>query len=129
VRRARRHLQRASWPNAWHANVALRPVGIDENALDILARHPLGKGSTRTTHQPQRSLSGVVAARSPSASGFEHVSARLACRASHALRTVQKRYPLLSPREEEVMNLVVSGLTNKRVEGQPGISVITVGFP
>jgi FixJ family two-component response regulator len=41
----------------------------------------------------------------------------------HALRTV---YGLLTQREREVMTLVVSGLPNKRVGGELGISEITV---
>jgi FixJ family two-component response regulator len=41
----------------------------------------------------------------------------------HALRN---RHALLSPREREVMALVVSGLLNKQVGGRLGISEITV---
>jgi FixJ family two-component response regulator len=41
----------------------------------------------------------------------------------HALRA---RYDLLSPREREVMALVVAGLLNKQVGGELGISEITV---
>jgi FixJ family two-component response regulator len=41
----------------------------------------------------------------------------------HALRT---RYGLLTPRERDVMALVVSGLLNKQVGGELGISEITV---
>jgi FixJ family two-component response regulator len=42
------------------------------------------------------------------------------------LRALEERYASLSPREREVMNLVVSGLMNKQVGGELGISVITV---
>jgi FixJ family two-component response regulator len=42
------------------------------------------------------------------------------------LRTLRERYALLSPREREVMALVVSGLMNKQVGGELGISEITV---
>ena len=42
------------------------------------------------------------------------------------LRTLQDRYASLSPRERDVMNLVVSGMMNKQIGGQLGISVITV---
>jgi FixJ family two-component response regulator len=40
--------------------------------------------------------------------------------------TLRERYASLSPREREVMALVVSGLLNKQVGGELGISEITV---
>jgi FixJ family two-component response regulator len=42
------------------------------------------------------------------------------------LEAVRQRYLTLSAREREVMALVVSGLLNKRVAAQLGISEITV---
>jgi FixJ family two-component response regulator len=42
------------------------------------------------------------------------------------LQTLNHRYLSLSPREREVMALVVSGLLNKQVGGKLGISEITV---
>jgi len=42
------------------------------------------------------------------------------------LRTLRDRYASLSGREREVMGLVVSGLLNKQVGGELGISEITV---
>jgi len=42
------------------------------------------------------------------------------------LNELQERYSSLSPREREVMALVVSGLLNKQVGGELGISEITV---
>jgi FixJ family two-component response regulator len=42
------------------------------------------------------------------------------------LRLLQQRYASLTPREQEVMALVVSGLLNKQVGGELGISEITV---
>lgn len=42
------------------------------------------------------------------------------------LRSLRKRYASLSPREQEVMALVVSGLLNKQVGAELGISEITV---
>jgi FixJ family two-component response regulator len=42
------------------------------------------------------------------------------------LRDVHERYRSLTPREREVMVLVVSGLLNKQVGGELGISEITV---
>ena len=43
-----------------------------------------------------------------------------------ALRPVRDRYASLTQREREVMSLVVSGLLNKQVGGELGISEITV---
>ena len=42
------------------------------------------------------------------------------------LRVLRERYASLSPREREVMSLVVSGLLNKQVGGELDISEITV---
>lgn len=42
------------------------------------------------------------------------------------LRAARGRYATLSPRERQVMGLVVSGLLNKQVGGELGISEITV---
>jgi FixJ family two-component response regulator len=42
------------------------------------------------------------------------------------LRVVRDSYASLTPREREVMALVVSGLLNKQVGGELGISEITV---
>jgi FixJ family two-component response regulator len=42
------------------------------------------------------------------------------------MKVLQTRYGSLTPREGEVMNLVVSGLLNKQVGGKLGISEITV---
>lgn len=43
-----------------------------------------------------------------------------------AMRVLRDRHASLSPREREVMALVVSGLLNKQVGGELGISEITV---
>ncbi len=43
-----------------------------------------------------------------------------------SLRVLRERYASLSPREREVMSLVASGLLNKQVGGELGISEITV---
>jgi FixJ family two-component response regulator len=42
------------------------------------------------------------------------------------MRVIRDRYASLSPRERQVMALVVSGLLNKQVGGELGISEITV---
>ena len=51
---------------------------------------------------------------------------RDALRLDSEMHLLRKRYESLSPREREVMALVVSGLLNKQVGGQLGISEITV---
>ncbi len=51
---------------------------------------------------------------------------RAALRDEAELRTLRVNYATLSPREREVMVLVVSGLLNKQVGGELGISEITV---
>jgi FixJ family two-component response regulator len=42
------------------------------------------------------------------------------------MRSIRQNYALLTPREREVLVLVVSGLLNKQVGGELGISEITV---
>ena len=42
------------------------------------------------------------------------------------MQELRKRYASLTPREREVMSLVVSGLLNKQIGGELGISEITV---
>jgi FixJ family two-component response regulator len=51
---------------------------------------------------------------------------RAALRLDSEMRLLRNRYESLSPREREVMALVVSGLLNKQVGGELGISEITV---
>jgi FixJ family two-component response regulator len=49
-----------------------------------------------------------------------------ALRVDAEMRAIRDRYESLTPREREVMGLVVSGLLNKQVGGELGISEITV---
>jgi FixJ family two-component response regulator len=51
---------------------------------------------------------------------------RAALRLDAELRTLRHDYESLTPREREVMALVVSGLLNKQIGGELGISEITV---
>jgi FixJ family two-component response regulator len=51
---------------------------------------------------------------------------RVTRRKQEALTTVRTRYASLTPREREVMALVVSGLLNKQVASELGTSEITV---
>lgn len=59
---------------------------------------------------------------------IEHALARsqAALRQEADLQVLRDRYESLSPRERQVMCLVVSGLLNKKVAGELGISEITV---
>ena len=61
-------------------------------------------------------------------SAIEHALARsdTALRQEAELQVLRERYESLSAREREVMSLVVSGLLNKVVGGELGISEITV---
>lgn len=51
---------------------------------------------------------------------------RVALSSEERMRVLQDRYALLSCRERQVMALVVSGLLNKQIGGELGISEITV---
>jgi FixJ family two-component response regulator len=51
---------------------------------------------------------------------------RVALRENEEMRTLHNCYESLTPRERQVMQLVVSGLLNKQVGGELGISEITV---
>jgi len=51
---------------------------------------------------------------------------RTALRLSSEIGALKTRFESLTPREREVMSLVVSGLLNKQVGGELGISEITV---
>jgi FixJ family two-component response regulator len=51
---------------------------------------------------------------------------RVARQLQAEMRELRGRYESLTPREREVMELVVSGLLNKQVAGELGTSVITV---
>jgi FixJ family two-component response regulator len=51
---------------------------------------------------------------------------RLALNHEAEIRELRNRYALLTPRERQVMALVVSGLLNKQIGGELGISEITV---
>ena len=59
---------------------------------------------------------------------IRHAIERSQATLSHesALQTLRNTYASLTPREKEVMALVVSGLLNKQVAGELGISEITV---
>jgi FixJ family two-component response regulator len=53
-------------------------------------------------------------------------SSEAALRHEASRRTLRSRYDSLTPREQQVMGLVISGLLNKQVGGELGISEITV---
>lgn len=51
---------------------------------------------------------------------------RLRRQAEHGLHDLRSRYETLTPREQTVMALAVSGLMNKQIAGEIGLSEITV---
>jgi len=51
---------------------------------------------------------------------------RAALQAANEMRLLKNRYATLTPREREVMSLVASGLLNKQVAGELGLSEVTV---
>ena len=51
---------------------------------------------------------------------------RAVLRAASEMRPLRDRYAALTPREQEVMALVITGLLNKQIGGELGISEITV---
>jgi len=53
-------------------------------------------------------------------------SSEAALRHEASGRTLRSRYESLTPREQQVMGLVISGLLNKQIGGELGISEITV---
>jgi FixJ family two-component response regulator len=55
-----------------------------------------------------------------------HERSRIALSHEAEIRELHNRYSSLTPRERQVMALVVSGLLNKQVGGELGISEITV---
>jgi FixJ family two-component response regulator len=61
-----------------------------------------------------------------SAVGHAIARSRMTLGREAALQALRESYASLSPREREVMELVVGGLLNKRVGGQLGISEVTV---
>lgn len=42
------------------------------------------------------------------------------------LRSIQEKYQLLTPRERDVLPLVVSGIVNKQTADQLGVSEVTI---
>lgn len=51
---------------------------------------------------------------------------RVALNRDVEIRSLQKAYLSLTPREQQVMSLVVSGMLNKQIGGELGISEVTV---
>jgi FixJ family two-component response regulator len=51
---------------------------------------------------------------------------RVALNRDVEIRALQKAYLSLTPREQQVMSLVVSGMLNKQIGGELGISEVTV---
>jgi len=81
--------------------------------------------------QYRDALTSFESARTLSPSGDPHIDqmierSRAALRLDSEMQALRKCYESLTPREREVMGLVVSGLLNKQVGGELGISEITV---
>ena len=90
-----------------HGNIPASVRAMKAGALDFLPK----------PFQPQDLVTAVDSA-------LEHD--RAARLASEELASLRKRYASLTPREREVMPLVVSGLLNKQAAGQLGITEVTL---
>ncbi|WP_053151060.1 response regulator transcription factor [Pseudomonas sp. Pf153] len=55
-----------------------------------------------------------------------HQRDRVRRESDHARQALEERYAALTPREKQVMALAVSGLMNKQIAGEIGLSEITV---
>ncbi len=105
----------------------LTKLGIDLPVVFITAHAdvPMGvqamkAGAVEFLCKPFREQDLLDAVRSAINKDVEHRS-RLS-----SLATVQKHYDTLTPREQEVMALVVSGMMNKQIAGKLNLSEITV---
>lgn len=92
---------------AGHANVPLAVQAMKAGAMDFLTRPVCGRRLLRAI-EDALACSGAALDRATS------------------VRTIQARHATLSRREQEVMSLVVSGLLNKQVGAELGISEVTV---
>lgn len=89
------------------ADVAMTVRAMKAGAVDVLAK-PVKPGALQEAIREALDRSASILQRKKETSAL------------------QSRYASLSHREQEVMALVVSGLLNKQVGGELGISVITV---
>jgi FixJ family two-component response regulator len=90
-----------------HGDVAISVQAMKAGALEFLTK-PFGDDVL---------LSAIQHALERSRRALEHEA---------KMKALRDSYTLLTPREREVMGLVVSGLLNKQVGGELGISEITV---
>lgn len=89
------------------ADIAMTVRAMKAGAVDVLAKPAKAEA-----------LQGAIR------EALERSAATL--RRQKEINVLRDRHASLSPREQEVMALVVSGLLNKQVGGELGISVITV---
>jgi FixJ family two-component response regulator len=90
-----------------HGNIPMSVRAMKSGALEFLTK----------PFEDQELLEAVQRA-------LVHDSARRLEQAE--LAVLRKRYEVLSPREHEVMGLVVSGMLNKQIASELGISEVTV---
>lgn len=90
-----------------HADVPMSVRAMKAGAIEFLMK-PFGDEAL---------LAAIRQALERSGRALEH---------AERMKTLRESYALLTPREREVMVLVVSGLLNKQVGGELGISEITV---
>jgi FixJ family two-component response regulator len=90
-----------------HGNIPMTVRAMKSGALEFLTK----------PFEDQELLEAVQRA-------LVHDSARRLEQAE--LAALRKRYEVLSPREHEVMGLVVSGMLNKQIASELGISEVTV---
>jgi len=90
-----------------HGNIPMTVRAMKSGALEFLTK----------PFEDQELLEAVQRA-------LVHDSARRLEQAE--LTALRKRYEVLSPREHEVMGLVVSGMLNKQIASELGISEVTV---
>jgi FixJ family two-component response regulator len=98
----------------------------------LLAAHgvPTSEFETAASYmaskEPEAPACLIVDMKQPDAAQFLVQAVRAALDIDKNTRALRARYGRLTPREREVLSLVVSGLLNKQVASELGISEVTV---